>query len=334
MKKSATSQTHPARKLFQNRNFLLYIAFVGITVVWWYVLHLSKSYQTTLDIPVVYGHPPMGWLLEEDNAKNYLHVEVQASGWDLFHAKYGFRKKPVVIALDRYVSTSPAEGRFRYSMAGNRLMGDLHQWLGSRFAVLRVTPDTLIFHFTSVKTIKVAITPVLRVAFKEQFMAVGSPLLQPDSIYVSGPSNVLDTLRTIYTVPLTERNADDILQVDLSLLPISSRIEYSSEKTHLTLPISRYTEAVYEVPVQIIHQADSVTRVHLSPAAIQIRCKVGTAFFPQIEASDFLATIDFRELINYQHTGLKATVSVTRLPEGVVDIQLHPAVVDYLLEHL
>lgn len=154
---------------------------------------------------------------------------------------------------------------------------------------------------------RVPIVPDLDIAYKAQHYPIGGLELSPDSVRITGPSELISTIDFIPTAPstLSEVSEDINLRLGLSAHPM---IELSQQVVRLQLPVRAFTEAKVEVPVSILNLPNGVN-VQYQPSVVEIRFDVPLEAYNKWGSEPpFLAQIDFTELQTNQGGYITPTI--------------------------
>lgn len=181
---------------FLNREFLVFAFFLLLSFVFWYLNELSKELQGSINYPVRYINPPKDRIVTGD-LPDKLGMDLRGPGYSILKVKLSGSRAPVVIDFSK-VAPRRIPGKLpRYYLVTSGLMSNFSKQLHADFDILAIHPDTLFFGFDKLVTRKMPVIPNLKVepaAGKKVIIAT-----DPDSISVTGPQHVLDTLRGIPT---------------------------------------------------------------------------------------------------------------------------------------
>jgi hypothetical protein len=194
--------------------------------------------------------------------------------------------------------------------------------------LLEIKPDTLYFKFTDVVDKKVPVKPLLNIQFKKQYILMGDVKVKPDSIVVSGPKVMTDTLQWIYTKELKMKDVKDSIISELELLPIHKFI-FQNKKVVVTVPVEKYTEKVLSIPIEAENAPDGLD-IKTFPGSITLSCRVGISNYDKLTPYLFRVTVDYNTLVGTHQNKLK--VNLVKAPSYVQNVRFHPKSVDYLIE--
>lgn len=311
-----------------NQKALTFLFFLFLSVIFWVLNALDQNYTTTITYPVHYINFPANKVLMS-NAPNQLNLRVTGHGYRLLRFKLNSRKTPIIFdiksfSLDRLSGKSSSNYYLLTRLARERVSNQL----GSDIQVSYISPDTLYFQFANVVTRKLPVKPNVQIDLAKQFMVRGIITSQPDSIMVSGPNVIMDTLRGIQTKPLLFKGIDAPVSKSVGLLEID-KVNFTLRKVNVIIPIERYTEGNLLVAISIQNQPDSL-EIKLFPSSVKVTFNVALSDFTKVKPSMFDVFVDFQNTNNSLDNKLKVTMA--KFPNFVSSVQQFPTNVEYIIE--
>jgi hypothetical protein len=235
-------------------------------------------------------------------------------------------KKPVPISfkisafnMNRRSDSSSAYILTRY------LRDQISTQLPAELQLLEIKPDTLHFQFTERVTRRVKIWADLAFTVDNQFTIKNEIELLPDSVDLTGPDLILDTLSFVSTerldLGLLTRNFSD--KVRLKQIP---ELQYSLSRVECSIELERFTEMQVPVPIDVLNLPDSIL-LQTFPSRVMLTCKVGLSKYDRIEGYPFRAVVDYA-LIDERTKVL--SVSIQNLPVYLLSYEYSPKSVEFL----
>ena len=307
---------------FRNR-FLLFSVFFLISAAIWLLNALSKNYTSVIEYPLVYTDFPED-KVQVGEMPGHLDLEINAHGYAL--VRYKMFRKPVPISFkvsafnyNRMQDSSSAYILTRY------LKDQIAMQLPAELQLLEIQPDTLHFQFASRVTRMVKIRPDFSYTIENQFTIKDEILLTPDSVEVSGPDLILDTLSYVYTdrydLGLLTRNYSDKVRLDRQ-----ADLQYSISRVACFIELERYTELQVSVPIEVLNQPDSIF-LQTFPSTVKLNCKVGLSKYDRIDRYPFRAVVDYNKIDERVST---LGVSIENLPDYLLGYEYYPKTVEFL----
>jgi YbbR domain-containing protein len=210
----------------------------------------------------------------------------------------------------------------------SRLRSSISSQVGGEFQLEAILPDTLMFEFTSLVEKKVKVIPNLSISFERQYMQSASVVVFPDSITISGPKLVIDTISKIITLPIREDRLNSDFEATGTLPPIK-QVAFSHRKVDITVPVEKFTEALVSVPIEVKNKP-SDTEVKLIPSTINFKCNVVLSQYSNLNSRYFTAQVDYSSID--WNTSNKLRVTITRMPDFINKFDFEPKYVEYIIE--
>ena len=175
-----------ARSDFWRSDRFIFIVFVAIALLWWLLISLNRTAEKTVDLPLEY-QVPVGFLSDQSNP-THIPVTIRGEGWDLI------RNVHRLLPGSLEVNLKAVENQFLTK-------ADLAYMLNNQF-----NPGSPGIHFdiqdegirvflvpASTRLIPLSMPKSLHVPASTQL--AGRIQLEPDSILISGPISILDTIQ-------------------------------------------------------------------------------------------------------------------------------------------
>jgi len=301
----------------------LFSVFLLISATIWLLNAMSKNYTSDIEYPMVYEDFPENKVFVGE-LPGHLDLQINSHGYALL--RYKLFKKPVPISfhisafnLSRGQDSSSAYILTRY------LKDQISRQLPSELQLLEIKPDTLHFRFADRVTRKLKIKPDFNYSIVKQFTIKDEIRLTPDSVEVTGPDLIIDTLDYILTERLDlgelTKNYEDRVR-----LSQKAELTYDVSRVECTIELERFTELQVSVPVEVLNMPDSIL-LQTFPSSIKLNCKVGLSKYDRIENYPFRAVVDFEKIEERVPT---LNVSIQNLPDYLLGYEYYPKTVEYL----
>ncbi len=311
----------------QDRNVIIFLAFLVISTGFWFLNALRKDYTATLNYPVKFVNIPENKMLPDD-LKNKISLKVRAGGFVILRYQLGNTFLPLTFDVSdmKPWASGDKTGVYTVTKDGhNRIVGQLSQGM----ELIDIEPDTLYVPFVEKGTAVVPVRIQTQLSFEKQFLQAGPVLLEPDSIEIFGPKQIIDTLEFIEARPLIYENLADTVStmVGLNLPP---QINSSVRRVVATVPVEPFTELNVSVPLRINGLPDSL-RIKTFPSEISISFRVGISKYEKTDRSMFRAVVDLDQVFKEDRPD-RLKVRLERFPDHVESLSFSPIFVEYLLE--
>ena len=304
----------------KHRKARVFFIFLLFSITAWFITRLSETYSHSVDFTLNYTHKPEGMLLV-DIPPGELGVRIRANGFQLL--RYQLSPKKIKIDL-REVK----QGNRGYFISPQSYRNQIEQQLNQGIGLLQVPSDTIFLNFQKMKSKTVPVRVPEGADFAQNYMLEGGLILEPEQVHLLGPPSEIDSIEVVFTEPLSISGIKEDFKQQLL---IDSRYrrpntEFSQDRIQVSGRVFRFSEAVIEVPVEVINLPDSLV-VQTFPNMVGVLCK------GRIEGLKSLDPKDFRLVADYSapssDTG-RLMLNLATKPEGVDETQLLETSVEFI----
>ena len=312
-------------KIASKKNASVFSFFLVLSVIFWFINALSKEYVTTINYPVRYSDLPTGETLIGDSP-DYLSLKISAHGYTILRHKLSSKYIPISFSVSSFsINMSNTEDSVFYIQT-RYAREHLGAQLSPDIQILEVKPDTLYFRFASIIKKQLPVIANISAEPDRQMIIKGLPITDPDSVLVSGPDYIIDTLEAIYTrfknIGVISQTTERLIDLD-----IPEQLTLNHNRAKVTIGIERFTEKTIPVPIEVLNLPDSIKLITF-PSDIEINCQVGLSNFPNVQPAMFRASVDFNE--SYTGTG-NLTGTLKNQPEFVSSVKFSPKKFEFLI---
>ncbi|WP_093303687.1 MULTISPECIES: CdaR family protein [Salegentibacter] len=254
----------------------------------WFFVQISKEYTQVIDIPVSYENVPLDKTLSKERPDN-LQLRIQDKGFAIWY--YQIFKPRVELDLGK---ATEEDGELVYNFEANREV--LEEQVNINFEKARFIQESLSVEFQPKKNKWVNVRPRIDLNYAVGYSA-GEPVsLQPDSVQVSGPENIIDTLQNLNTVYLKinniNTNVSGRVKIDTTNLGMLSF--YNTEVTY-SQEVEKFTEGSVKVPVEILNKPED-TNIAIFPKEVLVYYQVNLKQYEMVKAENFRVVCDFNDI--------------------------------------
>jgi len=295
-----------------DRDKTILIICIGIASFFWLLLKLSYTYQTNKTVTISAVNIP------DDKAlsalpPNDMEAKLEGDGWNLMLESISGTEVNVVYNLD---------GLDALQRNYNQLKRDIEKQLSSRNiqVVDVVNYDRLNFQLEPKKRKKIPILLNRNISFAQDFHMKDSLLLDPDSVEISGPELMVNSISSWETDSLLALNLKSNLEKKVKLQDGPPELQLGVGETSVFLEVEQYTEKSFFVPVLVKNPPDSFK---IFPQNIKLSCKVGLSQYNDLDEKDFVAEVDARDIAIKE--GKKTVpIYITTIPDFVRNVFFSP----------
>jgi len=306
----------------------VFLICVVISVIMWGMIKLTREYQIPVRFRAVPENLPKGKVMIA-NPDSVISITLKAKGLELYSRIFSTRNNMVIISLENLRLKQEGD-QYTGFLRTSKMLKSIAQQLPGGFEMTAVEPDTLHFIFEKSIRKKVGVRPWLSLDFSRQYQLYDSVQTDPDSIYISGKKEIIDTIRSV----TTERKAFDNLKADvtarLALIapPVWPPVNLSADSVTVQLNVEKFTETTMEVPVNI-RSGHGKINYRTFPEKVTLTCRVALRDYNRVHPSLVTAVVDIDKPVASDSE--RVPVEVSRVPAFLKVIRIEPQKVEYLI---
>ena len=200
-------------------------------------------------------------------------------------------KKEIEVDLEK-VNKTKNENTF-YVLSDNAVNKHLYQEID----ILRVMPDTLYLKLGKNKTKEVPVIHQLELDFEKGYNLYDSLQIQPKTIKISGPEDIIDKLKVVYTEIKQIEDISNNVDLELQLLKNDSlkRLKYSQPTVKAVAKVDKFTEGKLDIPLHVQNLPQGYS-IKLFPKEVTITYTANVTDFNKITANDFAIYCDYKDI--------------------------------------
>lgn len=165
--------------------------------------------------------------------------------------------------------------------------------------------------------------------FAEQCGLSGSPVLQPDTVWLYGAKEHLDQIPSLFTMTARIAQISDSCYRMLALEPVWQNfpdVRPSVDSIRLFLPVDRYVEKTLTVPVRF--QGGGIqSEVRLYPEWVDVTLWVPVGAYDEINADQVHVAVDYSSAKGAKELPVMATL----FPSNTRVKQIAPSAIQYVI---
>ena len=304
-----------------NRSVFSFLVFVVISTVLWLFVKLSEDYTTQVVYRVRIEQVPADkWLsTPEQTAK----LSLTADGFHTLRYRM-IREAKRVVSLPLDEVPYRLENGTTYSFSSLYVTDRIAEMLDVSPLGLVMNDDKVYFNLEPLKSKVLPVVLHSDIKTHRQFGVYGIPVLDPASVTVYGPEEVIDTLKSVSTELLSKVNVNENFTETVALDLLGGRIHSEVNSVNATVQVERFTEADVTVPLS----APETLHIRFFPDEMTVKCLVAIKDYPSLAPDLFKAEVDERQLEALQPL---LDVHLTVWPQYVQILNTAPEKVEYLI---
>lgn len=267
------------------------LGFIALALAFWVLIKLSKEgYTYTAAVELEYLNLPNDKVLVSP-PQNVLLVELGGTGFSVFRNWLRGNLNWLVDYTDLPVDKQKNVTVWNPTQSANLYREFVPQGLH----VIAIGTDSIGFAFNPKAKKKVPVLAQESLNFAPGF-GLESPLhLDPDSIWVTGPKDLLDTLKGCIALGLPTTTLAAQVQGNLTVQVPHPALGISTDQVRFTALVAPYTELKLRIAVEVEHLPDGV-RISLPDTTVELICMLLLNQVPTISAAEFRVAVDYEEL--------------------------------------
>ena len=309
------------RKSFPEKNkFRFFTFFVVLSTVFWVITKLSNTYDSNVDLLVNLIDLPVTIVpvLEKDLE---LKVDLTASGFQLL--TYHLFNKKVELSFE---NASHASGTALINLFDQRFQ--IEKQLFDNITVNQVIPNVLKFKYDNLKRKKVAVRPILNITFMRGYDINDGWKVEPDSLWVSGPGKLIDTIEELNTLPIKLIDVNTDIKKEIGFVKTNALLKLEVNITSISASVRKFTEKTVSSFINMKNLPDSLA-IKLFPQSVAVTFSVLLDQAARIDSKDFAFSCDFATSDGGNKRSL--IINLEKQPQNVRKIRWKPSQVDYLI---
>lgn len=316
------------------KNIGIFLIFIALSTFFWFYRALDDDYVDDIRYPVEFVNLPKNKILTTKPPKK-INLRVRGNGYSILSKK--FKAPTLTFDVNNFSLHNQSLDSLSVYLVTGKARESLAQQLISeneKLEIISISPDTIYFNFAKTRQRRIPVQPVFEepeMLFARQHTLNGKMIISPDSVIVTGPGHIVDTISHIYTETLELTELKDSINISAGLVPINGTV-VNNDKINISIPVDRFTETRYELPLLIKHEPDSLI-LKVFPRMVKINYKVTLSNYNSITESDFRPYVDFSEIdSNNENATPTLKVYIDSIPKHAFSTTVQPSIVEYLIE--
>ncbi len=298
--------------------------FLITAIFFWLLIKLSKKYTTAQKFSVTYINLPQDKLFQKKPVKEII-VNISGTGFKLLRTTMS--KK--VLQLDASTLQKKTSTEFNLFLPNQQI--EIQNQLPKGIQVENFIHPIISLQLGFLESKKIPILQNIIFQYKAGYDLVDKILLTPDSLLVTGPKFIIDTISKIFTkrITLTNVSEDISKEVLLNLLPKELNIKTNIKKVLVVGKVEKYTEGTFEIPF-IVSNLPFGKKIIMFPKNIKVVFKIPLKDFNKIERNSFSVECNYKESVKNNLNYL--IPKIKNKPKLVKSVKIVPNKVDFLIQ--
>ena len=310
------------RKVVNKRKVKLFSLFLFCSLMAWFISNLSESYINETTVNLRFVNTPENSMLVKAS-KDKIKVKIEAVGFQLLGFNFATKNIDIDIA-------DLTKKKGRSFITHLEYIQQIEGQLSSTMRLVEIEKDTLFFEFKEIGSKEIPVRPMIKMNMAQNYFIEGPLKIEPASITITGPKDQLDTITTLTTTALVLTDLDADFTRALTIVQPQSLENMSFSEKTVTVKgmVSRFSENVIEVPVQVINLPKKV-RIKTVPESVPVLCKAKIKDLKNLKSDDFKVVTDY---LSIARGSGRLTLQLVEIPSNVYSATLIETQVTYILE--
>ena len=306
----------------KNRNlkFNSFFFFLFLATIFWFLSKFSEDIETNLSSTINYINVPEDVILTKNNIKE-INFDVAGNGFQLLYQK--LIKPNIDIDISRFSKETDS----MLNITGPEIEKLITEQL-KLSQIKNLSQQNILVHLDRNANKKVPVLFNSQISFREGYFQYGEIVLKPDSVLLSGPSEILDTIYHIPTKQLKKKDVTEKFSETISLnLPKNNNLFVKPVNINVTVDAEEYSQMSMKIPLEVINLPEDLN-LKLFPEALDVTFDISIKDYGYLEPTDFKIVCDYSKRIE---DGSFMIPKLVKSPEIIQHIELGTKKVQYLI---
>lgn len=251
------------------------------SIVLWISVALSDVYVTTIEVPVKFMDLPKNYAVGSTSVDN-VYLQVKGKGWEL-------AKLSLVGDTEFNISVHRRAGNYKSDLSN---FIDGNSWLAKSFQVLEIAPAQIEYEIERIGSKRVPVVQNLKLDFKPGFGLASKITINPQTVVISGPANLLQKIDTIKTEFREFTDISDNVKLNLPLdVPVG--ITIPKTKCSLEFEVQKIVDKTFESILIETRNVPPNKELILYPAKINVVLRGGINKLGRLTNDSIKVYVDF-----------------------------------------
>lgn len=264
--------------------------FIAFAALLWLIIKLSANYTVTVPLCVNFNNPPSELIITDGAESQTLNVTLSANGFDLLN--YYFKrisKRKVDISLEEVPLHKESEGT--YSVGSYYVKERIANLLKMDSQEVSLNENKLFLNMQKLDSKRVKLSANIDITYDKQYNRHGKIQIEPDSITLYGPENIIKDIDVIYTDKVSLKNVNSSIDIEVPI-HFENLLNSDTKTANIKIEVEKYTEAVVNVPVK----NNSKLNLRLFPDKVKVKYIVSLTDYSIINENHFNIIIDSADI--------------------------------------
>lgn len=315
------------RNIKVRKQVVIYLFFFTISFMLWIVQALNKNYISNIKLHVAFvGNYENLSIRNNKIFRRDIILEVEGNGYAIFREKIRIFSNQASIDLNN-LNLIKTQNHYYYYFYTNSIKNELQLKYGQSLKILAIEPDTIAFLLTRTLEKKIPVHAQIQLNTAQGYAVKGKIEIIPDSITLTGPDFLLETIDSIELINFTKSNVKTDINESIKL-KLPSQISSATKKCTIKADIAEYTDISIRVPIKPKNLPPN-TEIITFPSAVNLTFSIFLEDYKYLNKEIITAQLDYHKI----KAGDKfAEIDLNTNNSNVFFVRFSPHFVEYLLQ--
>lgn len=277
---------------FNKRNWKAVVLCLFAATIFWFFNALNKNYSANINFPLAFDYDQERFIPVR-SLPEHVRLNVNGLGWDLFRKSSGLKVPPLVIPLERPTDVRKIVGSTLPALFSPQLEG-----MQVNFALT----DTLYVEMDDRIKRKIEIrVDSIQHYLNNEFVLVDKIKVQPDTVWLDGPKQVINQLPPIFQLTLPDKNISKNFNDEVEItFPRSGLVSRNPPIVTVVFEVEPLVEVTDTIQVEILNIP---SRIKSSMGIAQVMCtySLPARLANTVSADSLVAVVDLKAVPRGNH---------------------------------
>ncbi len=253
------------------------------SIILWVFVSFSNEYTTSFKVPVKLINIKEGNALLYQSASE-VTLSVKGEGWVLAQITFG----PETVFN---ISTNKKVGIHSVVVRGAI---NENTWISPSLQVAIISPSKIDYTIERVRFKEVPIVFDADINIKNGYKLVSKISLNPDSVKISGPQSLINSISSVSTEKIDYQNIDEKVNEQILLKP-QKYITYSKQFSNIKFDVQKLVDKTFKNIPLVVENVPNLRELELFPSSISVTLRGGLNNLGVMSADSIKATVNFND---------------------------------------
>lgn len=307
---------------FKKNNVKTFLFFLVFTSILWLLIQFSKNYTQEVEVGIRYVNLPQDKIFNDESDQT-LRMTLNGNGFRLMNQNW---KKPILEFNVEDAASNKDDQYYFYVDKNSKILTDKLDFKGR---ILAIQKDSLRLKLDLNLEKKIPVIAKHDIKYAVGYGSDKGLVVTPDSIVISGPSKIIDTIQSVDTEPffIEDVNQDFSSELTIDVKELPSSISVLPSKVEANVLVSKFTEGSQKIPITLNNVPEGV-EIKIFPKEITVVYRVGLDKYNEISERDFMVVADYAKA---SEESAFLTLELVNLPKSIHDVRLQEKQVQFVV---